>query len=148
MNLLAPVSSIMNRDLHVVLPDDNINLVRDIFERKRVQNIPVVKHGRVIGIINRQGFRSFYEGLNRHFEYKSMNQMPSNIHTAEEVMNKKVFALEIHDRISLALEMLRDNVFYALPVLDGQKLVGMVTSLEIIKTLAKDKMMTLDYRFV
>lgn len=148
MNLLAPVSTIMNCDLHVVLPDDHINLVKDIFERKRVQNIPVVKHGRVIGIINKQGFRSFFEGLNNHFEYKLMKQTPLKIYTAEEVMNKKVFTLEINDRISFALEMLRDNVFSALPVLDGQKLVGLVTSLDIIKTLAKDKMMNLDYRIV
>ena len=77
-----------------------------------------------------------------------MKQTPLKIYTAEEVMNKKVFTLEINDRISFALEMLRDNVFSALPVLDGQKLVGLVTSLDIIKTLAKDKMMNLDYRIV
>jgi hypothetical protein len=34
MNLLAPVSSIMHRELHVVLPDDQISLVKDVFDRK------------------------------------------------------------------------------------------------------------------
>ena len=148
MNLLAPVSSIMNRDLHVVLPDDHISHVKDIFDHKRIQHIPVVRHGRVVGVINKQSFRSFYEGLNKHVEDKLLNQTLLRIHTAEEVMNKKVYALEMHDRISVALEMLRDNIFSALPVLDGEKLVGIVTSLDIIRTLAKDKAMDLDYRFV
>lgn len=148
MNLLAPVSSIMNRDLHVVLPDDNISHVKDIFDRKRIHHIPVVRHGRVVGVISKQGFRSFYEGLNKHAEDKLLNQTLLRLHTAEEVMTKKVFALEMHDRISVALEMLRDNIFSALPVLDGEKLVGIVTSLDIIRTLAKDKAMDLDYRFI
>ena len=148
MNLLAPVSTIMNRDLHVVLPDDHISHVKDIFDRKRIQHIPVVRHGRVVGVINKQGFRSFYEGLNMHVEDKLLNQTLLRVHTAEEVMTKKVYAIEMNDRISVALEMLRDNIFSALPVLDGEKLVGIVTSLDIIRTLAKDKAMDLDYRFV
>ncbi len=148
MNLLAPVSSIMNRDLHVVLPDDPISLIKDIFDRKRIQHIPVVRHGRVIGIINKQSFRSFHEGLNKHVEDKLLNQTLLRVHTAEEVMTKKVIALEMHDRISVALEMLRDNIFSALPVLDGEKLVGIVTTLDIIRTLAKDKAMDLDCRFI
>lgn len=147
MNLLAPVSSIMNCDLHVVLADDHIHMVKDIFDRKKINHIPVVRHGRVVGIISKQGFRSFYEGLNKHVENKLLNQTLLRVHTAEEVMNRKVFSLEIHDRISVALEMLKDNIFSALPVLDGEKLVGIVTSMDIISTLAKDKAVDLDYRF-
>lgn len=148
MNLLAPVSTIMNRDLQVVLPDDHISYVKDIFDRKRIQHIPVLRHGRVVGIINKQGFRSFCEGLNKHVDSKLMNQTLLRLHTAEEVMSKKIYFLEMHDRISVALEMLKDNVFSALPVLEGEKLVGIVTTLDIVKTLAKDKMMDLDYRIV
>ncbi len=148
MNLLAPVSSIMNCDFQVVSPSDHINHIKGIFELKRVQNILVVRHGKVVGIINKQSFRSFYEGLNKHFEFKSMNQWLSGEYTAEEVMNKKVFNIEIYDRISLALELLRDNIFSALPVFEGGKLVGMVTSSEIIHRLAKDKAIDLDFHFV
>lgn len=148
MNPLAPVSTIMNRDLHIVLPDDHISHVKEIFDRKRIQHIPVVRHGRVVGIINKQSFKGFYEGLSSHVENKLMSQSLLRLHTADEIMNKKVFTLEIHDRISLALEMLRDNIFTALPVVEGEKLVGIVTSLDIVKHLAKSKVMDLDYRIV
>jgi CBS domain-containing protein len=148
MNLLAPVSTIMNRDLHVVLPDDHIGHIKDIFDRKRIQHIPVVRHGRVVGIINKQNFRGFYEGLGKHVENKLMSQSLLRLHTAEEVMTKKIFTLETHDRVSLALEMLKENIFSALPVVDGEKLVGIVTSLDLMKTLAKDKVMEMDYRII
>ncbi len=148
MNLLAPVSTIMNRDLHVVLPDDHIGHIKDIFDRKRIQHIPVVRHGRVVGIINKQNFRGFYEGLSKHVENKLMSQSLLRLHTAEEVMTRKVFMLETHDRVSLALEMLKENIFSALPVVDGEKLVGIVTSLDLMKTLAKDKVMEMDYRII
>lgn len=42
MNLLAPVSSIMNTDIHIVLPDDNINLIKDIIKtlaKDKVMNL-------------------------------------------------------------------------------------------------------------
>jgi CBS domain-containing membrane protein len=146
MNLLMPISSIMTRNVHVVLATDSLIMVKDIFDRKTILHIPVMRHGRVVGIINRTDFRSFQSGLDKSFDNPSMTQSLLRSYVAEEVMNDKVTYLEPTDRLNVALEMLRDNIFTALPVLDGEKLVGLINALDIVKALSKEKAAELHYQ--
>lgn len=146
MNLLMPVSTIMTRHLHVVLATDSLSLVKDIFDRKTILHIPVMRHGRVVGIINRPDFRSFVSCLDKHFDNPSMSHSLMRAYVAEEVMNNQMSFLEPTDRLSVALEMLRDNVFTALPVIEGEKLVGLITALDVIKALSKEKAVELHYQ--
>jgi CBS domain-containing membrane protein len=145
MNLLMPVSTIMNRNAPIVLVTDNLNLVKEIFARKTILHIPVMRHGRVVGVISRTDFQGFQSGLDKNFDNPNMTQSLLRTYTAEEIMNNKVTFLEPTDRLNVALEMLRDNIFTALPVLDGDKLVGMINALDIVKALAKERAFELDY---
>jgi CBS domain-containing membrane protein len=145
MNLLMPVSAIMNRNAPIVLTTDSLNLVKDIFARKTILHIPVMHHSRVVGVISRTDFQSFQSGLDKNFDNPTMTQSLLRSYTAEEVMNNKVTFLEPTDRLNVALEMLRDNIFTALPVLDGDKLVGMINALDVVKALAKEKAVDLHY---
>jgi CBS domain-containing membrane protein len=145
MNLLMPVSAIMNRNAPIVLTTDTLNLVKDIFARKTILHIPVMHHGKVVGVISRADFQSFQSGLDKNFDNPTMTQSLLRAYTAEEVMNNKVTFLEPTDRLNVALEMLRDNIFTALPVLDGDKLVGMINALDVVKALSKEKAVELHY---
>jgi CBS domain-containing membrane protein len=146
MNLLMPVSAIMNRNAPIVLTTDSLNLVKDIFARKTILHIPVMHHSRVVGVISRADFQSFQSGLDKNFDNPTMTQSLLRSYTAEEVMNNKVTFLEPTDRLNVALEMLRDNIFTALPVLEGEKLVGLINALDIVKALAKEKAVDLHYQ--
>jgi CBS domain-containing membrane protein len=146
MNLLMPVSAIMNRNAPIVLATDSLNLVKDIFARKTILHIPVMHHSRVVGVISRADFQSFQSGLDKNFDNPTMTQSLLSAYTAQEVMNNKVTFLEPSDRLNVALEMLRDNIFTALPVLDGEKLVGMINALDVVKALAKEKAVDLHYQ--
>ena len=140
MNLLMPVSTLMSRKIHVVSEDDNISLVKDMFDRKTILHIVVMRNERIAGIINRSDFSSFIYGLNKQFNKTSITQSLLQVYSAGEVMNDKVAFIEDTDRINVALEMLRDNIFSALPVLDeNEKLVGLISALDIVKALAKEK---------
>ncbi len=146
MNLLKPISSIMSRNLHVILATDNLSLVKDIFDRKTILHIPVMRHGRVVGIISRTDFRSFQNGLDKNFDNPAMTQSLLRSYVAEEVMNDKVTFLEPNDRLNVALEMLRDNIFTALPVIEDDKLVGLINALDVVKALSKERVGELHYQ--
>lgn len=140
MNLLMPVSTLMSRKFHVVSDLDNVKLVKTIFDRKTVSHILVMRNDRIVGTVTRCDFASFFSGLNKQFDNPSMTQSLLQMYTVGEIMNAKVTFIEATDRIQVALEMFRDNIFAALPVIDeNDKLVGMVTTMDIIKTLAKEK---------
>jgi CBS domain-containing membrane protein len=146
MNLLMPVSAIMNRNAPIVLATDSLDLVKDIFARKTILHIPVMHHGKIVGVISRTDFQGFQSGLDKNYDNPTMTQSLLRTYTAAEIMNNKVTFLEPTDRLNVALEMLRDNIFTALPVLDGDKLVGMINSLDVVKALAKEKAVELHYQ--
>ena len=139
MNLVAPVSSIMAKDIQTVMPKDSISRVKEIFDRTKAFHIPVVKSKRVVGMIYKGDFMSFCNKLSRHFNGKADPTKCLKGHTAEEVMSGVSMVLECGDRIAVALEMFRDDALVALPVHDKSGFIGMVTTHEVIEALAKEK---------
>jgi acetoin utilization protein AcuB len=140
MNLLMPVSTLMSRKMHVVQKDDHIKNVKDIFTRTTILHVIVLSKEKVVGMISRSDFSSFMYGLNKQYGRTTVAQSLLDIYTAKEVMNDKITFIEATDRINVALEMLRDNIFSSLPVIDeDEKLVGLISALDIVKALAKEK---------
>lgn len=145
MNLVAPVSSIMAKDIQTVMPKDSIARVKEIFDRTKAFHIPVVKSKRVVGMINKSDFISFCNRLSRQLSGKSDPTKCLRGHTAAEVMTGVSMVLECGDRIAVALEMFRDDALVALPVNDKRGFIGMVTTHEVIEALAKEKAGEFEY---
>jgi Mg/Co/Ni transporter MgtE len=139
MNLVAPVSSIMAKDVETVTPKDSISRVADIFEKTKAFYIPVIKYNKVVGMINRANFQSFCRVLKQLTGSKEPLK-GFNAHTVAEVMEGVPMTLEGCDLIAVAVEAFRANEFVALPVVDGHHLIGLLTTHEVIEALAKERM--------
>ena len=59
-------------------------------------------------------------------------------HLAEEIMTTGLAKLDVEDRINVAIEVFKENLFHALPVLKGDELVGIVTTFDIIRMLSEE----------
>lgn len=135
MNVLAPVSTIMTTDVISVAERDRLSVVRDIFKDNPIHHIPVTRSGRVVGIISREDLLLFMKGLGENTLEKIINETRLNNYNAEVIMTRGVGKLEPDDRINVALDIFSKNLFRALPVVENDKLVGIVTTFDIIKTL-------------
>ena len=138
MNILAPVSTIMTRDLITVNPKDRLKVVKEIFDSKRLHHIPVVRYKKIVGIISKSDVLYFLKGANPEKE-KTRNEKLLEKYTADEIMTTGMAKLESDDRINVALEVFKENLFHAIPVVDNDELTGIVTTYDIIKALSEDK---------
>lgn len=138
MNILAPVSTIMTKDLITVNPKDSLKVVKEIFDSKRLHHIPVVRYKKIVGIISKSDVLYFMKGANPEKE-KTRNEKLLEKYTAEEIMTTGMAKLESDDRINVALEVFKENLFHAIPVVDNDELCGIVTTYDIIKALSEDK---------
>lgn len=138
MNILAPVSTIMTRDLITVNPKDSLKVVKEIFDSKRLHHIPVVRYKKIVGIISKSDVLYFLKGANPEKE-KTRNEKLLEKYTADEIMTTGMAKLESDDRINVALEVFKENLFHAIPVVDNDELTGIVTTYDIIKALSEDK---------
>lgn len=142
MNLLAPVSTIMTKDLITISPNDPIEVVSKIFGSKRIHHLPVIENGKLAGIVSKSDYLFFRRGYSKE---TAMDDQRIKKHKASEIMVKGVAKLEPTDRINVALEIFKENILHAIPVVEDGVLRGILTPLDIIKHLAEDREATNEY---
>ena len=117
-----PVSSVMTTDLITVSPDESLDRVKEIFNTTRIHHIPVVEGDSIIGLVTTWDMWK----LNKPFEeYSSIY--------VKDVMTTKVATLEPKSKIGTAAEVFLENLFHALPIVDSGKLVGIITTFDVLQ---------------
>jgi CBS domain-containing protein len=121
------VRTIMTLNPIVVHPDDIVRDVSDMMVDQKIQQLPVVEDGKLVGIITSYDlWRNLRESANS--EDKSVR----------EVMNTNVAKIAPKDRVKTAAELFIDRRFKTLPVVNlRNELKGVVTSFDVIKTVMK-----------
>lgn len=117
-----PLSSIMIKDLITVTPDDKLSTVKNLFRNKRIHHIPVIENGQIVGLLTTADLL----WLNKSFEEYDSIQV-------KDIMTRKLATLTPNDKIGSAAELFLLNRFHAVPVVENGKLVGIVTSFDILK---------------
>lgn len=148
MNVLNPVSTIMTTDLKTVNPSDSLVVVRDFFRNTNIHHLPVVTYKKIVGIISKEDFLNFSHGCigEKGIESKQFYQLSE--WKAKDIMTDKLAKLESEDTIRTALEVFKLNRLHALPIVENDELVGILTPHDIIKTLAAATIALSDYQTV
>ena len=130
------VAQWMKRHPHTVRPHDSIRHARVILEEHRINQLPVTADGRVVGIVTDRDLRDAFPSVLDHRRSRPArsNPSPDDI-TIETVMTRSVLTVGSDDRISEAARVMRKGRVGALPVVDGTKLVGIVTRSDLLDAL-------------
>lgn len=139
MNVLAPVKSIMTTKLLTVNPKDKLMMVKEIFDTNNIHHVPVVRYKEIVGLISKVDFMHFIRGFNSNAEDRFVNEARLRAYNAEDIMTKNLATVTPEDRINVAIEIFKENLFHALPVVEDNELVGIVTTLDVIRKLAEDQ---------
>jgi acetoin utilization protein AcuB len=137
MDILAPVSTIMTKKLLTVNPKDKLSVVKEIFDAHKIHHLPVVRYKTIVGILSKSDLLYFIKGASYESGYDDMlNEARLNNYTAEEIMTTGMAKVSSTDRIGVAIEVFKENLFHAIPVVDNDELVGILTTYDIIRTLS------------
>ena len=125
MNFTSPVSQYMSSKLIALAPGDTISMAIDLFRQHRIHHILVVRHKELLGIIS-----TFDVNLRSSHDSSFLHEKVENI------MTKGVATLSSNDRLNVAIQLFSENLFHAIPVVDNDEVVGILTTLDIIKALS------------
>jgi len=145
MNLLDPVSTLMTVNPIRLSPSDPLVKVKTVFENNHIHHIPVVDEGKLVGIVSKSDFLFFKRGFNNTSVIKKMEEIRLNNYVVKDIMTKGLAKLNPTDKINLALEIFTKNIFHAIPIVDGERLVGILTTHDVIKRLSEDKKAITEY---
>ncbi|MCB0587488.1 MAG: CBS domain-containing protein [Phaeodactylibacter sp.] len=128
------VGQIMTTPVITVSPDDTMSKVQDIFRMNNIHHIPVVDKGKVVGIISKADYFRLLHGFTL-FRTEKSNEYNDAIMRSllvGEVMTKQVATLNPDDSLEMAAGFFRENLFHALPVVDKGRLIGIITTFDLI----------------
>ena len=133
MKKRTPISKIMSNDIITVNKTQSIREVSDIIEGKNIRHVPVVSGDYVIGMLSKVDLQKI-SFVNSYDNDGLTTAMYDNLNI-EQVMTKDVKVVQKSDTIYEVATILSKNEFHSLPVVEGEKLVGIVTTTDLIKYL-------------
>lgn len=128
----------MTRPVHTIKPLDSILHARELMVQHRVNQLPVVVDGRLIGIITdrdlRDAFPSVFERapLGRRRPIKIPEGARPERITVELVMTSEPLTLAPKQTVAEAATLMRRERIGAVPIVEGQHLVGILTRSDIL----------------
>ncbi len=134
MNANEPIKTIMTKRLVTVSPDTDAQTIRDIFNDNDFHHLPVVDAGQVlVGIISREDFFKVNYILSLGQTGRVWSEREYQRLRAADFMTKYPLVLDPEDTIGLAADIFLANQFHALPIVDDNALVGIVTTHDLLK---------------
>lgn len=137
MNTKAQIAEAMSTGIITVGPDTELTKVKDLFLRKNLDHIPVTCHRKLLGMISKTDLLYHIRG-----QIECRNKDLLGDYCAKDIMTKRVGKLKSRDKVSDAVAVFKEDFFYAIPIVDDDKLVGMVTSVDLINFSVKSSKRT------
>ena len=135
MKKRTPITAIMTKDVITLNHTDNLETAERLFKKNRIRHIPVVSGDKVIGMLSYTDLLriSFADAVDEDEE--SVDTMVYNMFTIEQVMAKNLISVSPGTTIKEVAQILSKKEFHAIPVLDKGKLMGIVTTTDLINYL-------------
>ncbi|HOK30395.1 MAG TPA: CBS domain-containing protein [bacterium] len=120
----------------VIDPETSILDALHIMKEKKVRRLPVVAHGKLVGIVTERDLRESPSLRATSLSIFELNYLLAKT-PVSEVMTKDPITVTPDTTIEDAAVIMRDNQISGLPVVEDGKVVGIVTETDIFDMLVK-----------
>ena len=129
------VGRIMHTHLVTVSPDTSLRKAKEIIEEKQINHLLVVnKNGDLVGIVSDRDVRQSWASPATALSVHELNYLLTQL-TVEAIMVKKIITISPGTTIERAAFIMQENRINALPVIESEKLVGIITSTDVMEVL-------------
>lgn len=127
------VRQFMTSQVFTVSPDDNVADTMALMREKKINRLPVVQKGKLVGIVTDGDLREVSPSPATTLSIFELNYLVAKT-SIRDVAVKKVITCTPDTKLEDAALLMRDHGIGALPVLDHEKLVGIITETDIFDT--------------
>lgn len=130
------VQDFMTKNVIAVKPETPIFDAVDLMKKNDIHRLPVLKHEKLVGLITEGIIAEAMPSKATSLSVYEANYL-LNKTTVGDVMEKKVLTIAPDDLLEDAIYKMRQHNVGVLPVLAGEKLVGMITNNDIFDAFLK-----------
>ena len=134
------VAELMTTKVFTVEPHDLIDRVFFLLHYEKIRHLPVVEKGKLVGIVSD---RDLYKALGpkSNSNVLEANKEHTQLHVVSQkvahIMHRSVYTVTPETRASEAAALMAEHRIGALPVMDKDKLVGILSATDILKVFVK-----------
>ncbi|MDM1552607.1 MULTISPECIES: CBS domain-containing protein [Empedobacter] len=133
MKQRVPVSQIMAKVLIAVPTNKKISEVNELFKEYNIRHIPVTEGAKLAGVISKNDVTKLGYGAGE-MDQNALNAI-YDTYELKDVMVKKPLTVSPDTNIKDVAEILSEQSFHSLPVVDDDEVVGIVTTTDLVKYL-------------
>ena len=134
------VKDVMQTEVFTIGQDDLVDRVFFLIHYEKIRHLPVVEGGRVVGIVSDRdlykaiGPRSGTRAVSSDNSKSALQGVPKRV---RHIMRRGVFTVGPDTDIGEAAALMAKRKIGALPVTRSGKLVGIVTSTDLLRVLSR-----------
>jgi len=122
------IEHVMTKNVVTVSPEQNLLDVKHIYENKRWHHhIPVLENDRLVGMVSLIDFMYNIAGAGINDNHKVYKELK-----VKDIMTRTPFYLTTKASVNDVAKVLSTQYYHAVPILENDKLVGIVSTADII----------------
>jgi acetoin utilization protein AcuB len=119
----------------VTVPADHgVFAARRLMEERRIRHLPITRDGELVGIVTDRDIRLNLPSPATSLSVWEVNYILGRL-TVGEVMTRTLVVIGPERDIAAAARLMVDHRIGALPVVDGGRLVGLITETDLLRAL-------------
>lgn len=115
-----------------VSPDDLLGDALDLMKKHSIRRLPVVSRGKIVGLVTEQDLMKASPSSATSLSVWEINYLFSKIRI-KDMMTKEIFSINSDTILEEAALIMQKKQISTLPVLENNKLVGIITESDIFK---------------
>jgi CBS domain-containing protein len=128
------VREIMSKDIEVVDRNDNLRTVEERMATKQLRHLPVLEQGEVVGIVTQRDLFKAAMSSAMGYGEKAQQAYLQSVRV-KEIMVYPVVTVAPDTSVAAAADMLMNKGIGCLPVVEDQRLIGIVTKTDLLRCL-------------
>ncbi|NIM27470.1 MAG: CBS domain-containing protein [Gammaproteobacteria bacterium] len=130
------VADVMTKEVLTLERNDKLSIADDVMKQRRIRHIPVLnRDGDLCGIITQ---RDLFRGIllrSLGFGSRAEDKMLESL-AVKDAMHDNVITTSPDTPLAEAAELMLSNKIGCLPVVDGERLVGLISEADFVKQFA------------
>lgn len=131
-----PISEIMTKQVKTLSKNTSLLKAEELFKKHKIKHAPVVLDDKIIGILSLTDLQrlSFVDGYNDRYDNDFAFY---TTFTVGQIMMENPVKVEPDISIAEAALLLADKSFSALPVVKDDRLIGIITTTDLLRYLGR-----------
>ena len=131
------IKDVMTTELITINETSSLDSARQIFEKNQIRHIIVLKKGKLVGILSNHDLLRVSFGDTYGDDQATVDDAIVNMLTIKDVMRHDPIFITSDSSIEDAIFVLLNRRFHSLPVVDDNRVVGIVTTTDFLKILVE-----------